>query len=80
MALLGQSRAAGIPGGAQHQRQVRCEIKRKHPPSQYIAARTPRNQTQETAFLVQIVLRLRFLVLDFGVQAADGVRSPEARA
>eukprot|EP00961_Rhodomonas_salina_P275294 3719128-Rhodomonas_salina.2 len=28
---------------------------------------TPRNQTQETAFLMQIVLKLRFLVLDFGV-------------
>eukprot|EP00961_Rhodomonas_salina_P227449 3075151-Rhodomonas_salina.2 len=27
----------------------------------------PRNQTQETAFLVQIVLKLQFLVLDFGV-------------
>lgn len=29
--------------------------------------RTPRNQTRETAFLVQKVLRLRFRVSDFGV-------------
>eukprot|EP00961_Rhodomonas_salina_P304365 3941574-Rhodomonas_salina.1 len=28
---------------------------------------TARNQTQETAILVQIVLKMRFLVLDFGV-------------
>eukprot|EP00961_Rhodomonas_salina_P231692 3130127-Rhodomonas_salina.1 len=29
----------------------------------------PRNETQETAFLVQTVLKLRFLVLDFGGSA-----------
>eukprot|EP00961_Rhodomonas_salina_P034800 468588-Rhodomonas_salina.2 len=28
---------------------------------------SPRNHAQETAFLVQIVLKMRFLVLDFGV-------------
>eukprot|EP00961_Rhodomonas_salina_P260279 3517477-Rhodomonas_salina.5 len=33
--------------------------------------RTPRNQIQETAFLVQIVLKVRFLVFDFGVYEAD---------
>eukprot|EP00961_Rhodomonas_salina_P305532 3941967-Rhodomonas_salina.8 len=29
--------------------------------------RRPRKQMQETAFLVQLLLKLRFLVLDFGV-------------
>eukprot|EP00961_Rhodomonas_salina_P267914 3619972-Rhodomonas_salina.1 len=38
-----------------------------HPQQARSAAATPRNPTQETAFLVQIVLKLRFLVLDFGV-------------
>eukprot|EP00961_Rhodomonas_salina_P190543 2570965-Rhodomonas_salina.1 len=33
---------------------------------------TLRNQIQETAFLVQVVLKLRFLVFDFGVYAAGG--------
>jgi len=28
---------------------------------------TPRNQTQETAFLVKLVWRLRFLVFEFAV-------------
>ena len=32
-------------------------------------AATPRNKTEETAFLVQIVLSLCFLVFDFAVEA-----------
>eukprot|EP00961_Rhodomonas_salina_P279808 3779772-Rhodomonas_salina.3 len=39
----------------------------------YAAIRAlPRNQIHETAFLVQIVVKLRFLALDFGVYAISG--------
>jgi len=41
-------------------------LKFKHRASDSVAC-TPRIQTQETEFLVQIVLRLRFLVFDFEV-------------
>eukprot|EP00961_Rhodomonas_salina_P190923 2576038-Rhodomonas_salina.2 len=49
---------------------------------------TPRNHIQETAFLVQIVLTLRFLVFDFGVYphrdprlrlAQPALRQPQTR-
>eukprot|EP00961_Rhodomonas_salina_P024793 333914-Rhodomonas_salina.1 len=47
-------------------------------------ARTPRNQIQETAFLVQIVLKLRVLVLNFGVRSPgdtdDAIRLCAQRA
>eukprot|EP00961_Rhodomonas_salina_P137969 1856175-Rhodomonas_salina.2 len=39
-----------------------------HTRSQYRTRRTPRNQIQETAFFVQFVPGMWFLVLDFGVQ------------
>eukprot|EP00961_Rhodomonas_salina_P187041 2525688-Rhodomonas_salina.1 len=34
-----------------------------------VCPHTPRNRRQETALLVQVVLKLRFLVFDFGVYA-----------
>eukprot|EP00961_Rhodomonas_salina_P180924 2441865-Rhodomonas_salina.2 len=36
-----------------------------------------RNEMQETAFLVQIGLELRFLVLDFGVRVHAGYFRPD---
>eukprot|EP00961_Rhodomonas_salina_P222402 3007566-Rhodomonas_salina.7 len=53
-----------------HPTRVLCDVMYRHAVSSYAHAMRcaghPRNQIQETAFLVQNVLRLRFLVFDFG--------------
>eukprot|EP00961_Rhodomonas_salina_P297414 3937208-Rhodomonas_salina.5 len=55
-----------------HRFRMYAEQQRQHSARVAAHAQTRKLQTQiqETAFLVQIVLKMRFLVLDFGIPAA----------